>query len=165
MALSARLLYLMQLYTVVIVQVYAYVGQQSVYNYAVIIQLLAAQAMSQELNSTLHSALYGVQVAFVDENVVFTCVVRSSNSMAWTSEEYIGTGGQRLELSAAEPLGTRYSAVGNNQTVAELVGAVIDVIIVSQLRIRVKSTYPTASVQCNGINGNAEITFLLAGMW
>ena len=86
--------------------------------------------------------------------------------MAWTSEEYIGTGGQRLELSAAEPVGTRYSAVGNSQTVAELVSARIDDIIVSQLHIRIKSNYQTASVQCHNINGGTvnSITFLLAGM-
>ena len=85
--------------------------------------------------------------------------------MAWTSEEYIGTGGQRLELSAAEPVGTRYSAVGNNQTVAELISARIDEIIVSQLRIRIKSNHPTASVQCHNINIGTmtSITFLLAG--
>lgn len=131
-----------------------------------LVLLLAAQAVSQELNSTLHSTLYDVQVAFIDEMVVFTCVVRESNSMAWTSEEYIGTGGQRLELSAAEPVGTSYSAVGNTQTVATLVSATIDEIIVSQLRIRIKSNNPTASVQCHNINAgtNTSIEFLLAGM-
>ena len=87
--------------------------------------------------------------------------------MAWTSEEYIGTGGQRLELSAAEPIGTSYSAVGNNQTVAELINAIIDEIIVSQLRIRIKSTYSIASVQCLNINAGTmtSIEFLPAGMW
>ena len=122
--------------------------------------------MSQELNSTLHSTIYGVDVAYINEMVAFTCVVRESNSMAWTSEEYIGTGGQRLELSAAEPVGTNYSAVGNIQTVATLVRATIDELIVSQLRIRIKSTSPTASVQCHNINAgtNTSIEFLLAGV-
>ena len=86
--------------------------------------------------------------------------------MAWTSEEYIGTGGQRLELSAAEPVGTRYSAVGNNQTVATLIRAAIDEIIVSQLSIRIKSSYSVASVQCHNINAGTmnSIDFLLVGM-
>ena len=128
--------------------------------------LLASQAVSQELNSTLHSTLYGVEVAYVDETVVFTCTVRGSNSMAWTSEEYIGTGGQRLEFSAAELPGTRLSAVGNSQTVAVLVSARIDEIIVSELYIRIRPNYPTASVWCHNINaGTAKsVEFLLAGI-
>lgn len=86
--------------------------------------------------------------------------------MAWTSDEYIGTGGQRLEFSAAEPVGTRYSAVGNNHTVAELESAVIDNIIVSRLHIRIKSTYSIASVKCHNINANTmtSTTFLLSSM-
>ena len=82
----------------------------------IVVLLLAAQTVSQELNSTLHSTLYGISIAYVDEMVVFTCVVRGSNSMAWTSEEYIGTGGRRLEMSAAELVGTRYSipVIGND---------------------------------------------------
>ena len=128
--------------------------------------LLATQADSQDLSSTLHSTLYGVEVAYVDEIVVFTCIVRGSNSMAWTSDEYIGTGGQRLEFSAAEPAGTTLSAVGNSQTTAELINATIDEIIVSELRISIQSNFPTPSVQCHNINAgtNSSITFLLAGM-
>ena len=134
--------------------------------YPYVVFLLASQVSAQELNSTLHSTAYGVSIAYTDEMVVFTCVVRRSNSMAWTSEEYIGTGGQRLELSAAEPVGTRYSAVGNNQTVAELISARIDEIIVSQLHIRIKSNYSIASVLCHNINADTEnsTTFLLAGI-
>ena len=128
--------------------------------------LLATQADSQDLSSTLYSILYGVQVAYVDEMVVFTCVVRGSNSMAWTSDEYIGTGGQRLEFSAAESAGTRLPAVGNSQTVAVLVSARIDEIIVSELYIRIRPNYPTASVWCHNINaGTAKsVEFLLAGI-
>jgi hypothetical protein len=128
--------------------------------------LLATKSASQELTSTLHSTLFGVEVAYVDEMVVFSCIVRGSNSMAWTSNEYIGTGGQRLEFSAAEPAGTRLSAVGNSQTTAVLINATIDEIIISQLRIMIQSNSPTASVRCHNINAgtNSSIEFLLAGM-
>ena len=122
--------------------------------------------MSQELNSTLHSLVYGAPIAYIDEMVIFTCVVRGSNSMSWTSKEYIGTG-QQLELSAAEPVGTNHSAVGNSQTVTILISTIRDEnLIVSQLRIRIKSNHPTASVQCHNINAgtNTSIEFLLAGM-
>ena len=85
--------------------------------------------------------------------------------MAWTSDEYIGTGGQRLEFSAAEPAGSTLSAVGNSQTMAVLISATIDEIIVSELRISIQSNFPTPSVQCHNINfgTNSSITFLLAG--
>ena len=86
--------------------------------------------------------------------------------MAWTSEEYIGTGGQRLEFSAAESPGTRLPAVGNSQTVAVLVSARIDEIIVSELRIRIRPNYPSASVWCHNINAGttSSTEFLLAGI-
>ncbi|MCG8621182.1 MAG: hypothetical protein MJE68_04145 [Proteobacteria bacterium] len=125
--------------------------------------------MSQELTSTLHSTLYDVQIAYVDEMIVFTCVVRGSDIMAWTSEEYIGTGGQQLPFAAAEPEGSVQRAIRNNQTVATLVTAVNtgEVMIVSELRIRIMSTHPLASVQC--ISRGADIatvnstSFQLAG--
>ena len=128
---------------------------------------MISEAVSQELNSTLHLTVYGAPIAYVNEMVIFTCVVRGSNSMAWTSDEYIGIGGQRLEISTAEAVGTRYSAaaVGNSQTVAELVSARIDEIIVTKLHIRIRSNYQTASVQCHNINAGTmnSTTFLLAG--
>ena len=125
--------------------------------------LLATQAVSQELNSTLYSTLYGIQVAFVDEMIVFTCVVGES-SMAWTSDEYIGEG-QQLIILSGDPPGVPTSAVDNPQTVAELVSATSSG-IVTQLRIRVASTFPIASVQCQDSTANTMIstTFQLAGM-
>ena len=89
--------------------------------------------------------------------------------MAWTSEEFIGTGGRELPFAAAEPAGTIRRAVGNSQTVATLVTAVNtgDIMIVSELRITITSTHPVASVQC--ISRGADITtvnstsFQLAG--
>ena len=136
--------------------------------FTVTLSVLATQAMSQELNSTLHSTLYGVQFAFVDEMVIFTCVVKESNSMAWTSDEYIGIGGEQLQFSAADPPRTSRTAIGNNQTVATLINAMLDQFIVSQLRIRIKSIHPTAAVQCRNTGANTALvtstTFLLAGM-
>ena len=127
---------------------------------------LVTQALSQELNSTLHSTLYGVQVAYVGEIVTFTCVVRQSNSMGWMSEEYIGTGGQQLEISAADPINTPQTAIGDNQTVATLTSAIVDKVIISQLRVKIKPGEQTASIQCRNSSDNTitSTTFLLAGM-
>ena len=124
--------------------------------------------MSQdvELSSTLHSTIYGVPVAYIDETVMFNCVVRESNSMAWTSEEYIGTGGQQLEFLAAERPGSTLTAIRNNRTIAELVNTTGREFVVSRLQITIKPNFQTASVRCRNINANrtASITFLLAGM-
>ena len=111
--------------------------------------------------------LYGIQVAFVGEIVVFTCVVRGSNSMAWTSDKYIGVGGQQLQFSARENVGATQSAVGNNQTVATLISSVLDQFIISRLQIRISAVISTASVQCHntGTNTVTSTTFVQTGMY
>ena len=127
--------------------------------------LLTTQALSQELNSTLHSTFYDVQVAYVDEMVTFTCVIKGSNSMAWTSDEYIGVR-DSLEISTSDSAGHTITALTNDQTVAMLVAATRDEVIISKLRIRIKSDYPVASVQCVNANRNTmtSISFRLAGI-
>ena len=86
--------------------------------------------------------------------------------MAWTSEEYIGAG-VRLSLSSAQGVGHTVTALGNAQTVAILVNTSTDtaVFVVSELRIRVRSTYPIASVQCvnSGTNAVTSTSFYLPG--
>ena len=47
----------------------------------ILVLLLAAQAVSQELNSTLHTTVYDAPITYTDEMVLFTCVVRGANSM------------------------------------------------------------------------------------
>jgi hypothetical protein len=87
----------------------------------------------------------------------------------WESDEYIGVD-QQLALASVEPNGTEIRATGNSETVAMLVFAVdaAEVVIVSQLRIRIDSAYPVASVQCinDGANTVTPTSFqnLLAGM-
>ena len=128
------------------------------------LSLLAYQAATQELSSTLHSTIYGAQIAFVDEMVVFTCVVRGSNSMSWTSDEYIGSD-RRLPLSSGQLVNHSISAIGNAQTVAVLVDVTAGEVIKSELHIRVQSSYPLASVQCvdGSTNMNTSTSFLLVG--
>jgi hypothetical protein len=86
--------------------------------------------------------------------------------MAWTSEEYIGDG-LRLSLSSAQGVGHQVTAIQNAQTVAVLMNTSTnpDVIIISELRIRVQSTYPVASVQCvdSSTNAATSTSFFLLG--
>jgi hypothetical protein len=112
---------------------------------------LAAYATPQEeLNSTLYSTIYGASVAFSNENVTFTCIARGSvgNHIGWSSEQYIGAGGRRLEFISAIAPGT---ARTSGDTVAVLVQAEENVIIESRLYIRILPTIPVASVQCHNI--------------
>ena len=82
--------------------------------------------MSQELNSTLHPTLSGLKVAYVGETVVFTCVVRGSNVVGWSSEEYISAIGRQIEFIATGLSGSR-RYIG--ETVAVLVSARVNEVI------------------------------------
>ena len=119
------------------------------------------QAVSQELNSTLHPTLSDLKVAYVGETVVFTCVVRESNVVGWSSEEYISAIGRQIEFIATGLSGSR-RYIG--ETVAVLVSARVNEVIVTQLQIRVKPDSPIASVYCHDSSRGtiSSITFLVA---
>ena len=125
--------------------------------------VLASYVVSQDLNSTLYSTISGVLVAFTNENVVFTCVARGSNHMGWSSDEYIGTGGRRLEFISTNAPGTNRTS---GDTRAQLVSASVDQFIISQLFISIVSSIPVASVQCQNIGAGTMTfrSFELAGM-
>ena len=129
--------------------------------------LLITKAVSHELNSTLHTTPSGVRFAFADEMVVFTCSVEGSNSITWTSDEYIGAG-QPLTIVSVQGVGFELHAVRNPETVAVLVKVTAE-IIVSELRVRVRSNNPIATIQCansgTATNPATSIPFHLAGMF
>ena len=136
-----------------------------------VVLLLATQALSQELNSTLQLTPNGIRFGYPGEMVKFMCEVRGSNNLVWESDEYIGVG-QRLTLASVEPNGTVVHATGNHsETFAELIFAndsnAGEVVIVSQLHIRINSSYPVASVHCISDSACTRIStsFLLAGRY
>ena len=134
-------------------------------SFTVVVVHLAPNVVSQELNNTLHSTITGGSVAFSGENVTFTCVVRGSNAMEWTSEQYIGTGGRRLEFISADPVGTTRTS---GEAIGELISATVDEIIISRLSVKIpQPTFSFASVQCHNINAGTMFlnTFQLAGMY
>ena len=123
---------------------------------------------AQELNSTLHSTFYGVNFAYDGEMVTFTCVARNSTLIAWSSNEYIGSDGLRLEFASIERVGTNRFAP-NFGTTAQLVDSFREdgrVILVSQLNITVPSVYQISSITCHniGMGTTAMTSFQLAGM-
>ncbi|MCG8454131.1 MAG: hypothetical protein MI717_13230 [Spirochaetales bacterium] len=55
--------------------------------------------------------------------LVFTGNSANTSSIAWSSEQLIGSGGQRLEFSVAETVGTTLTAVTYTDAVATLTAA------------------------------------------
>ena len=124
---------------------------------------------AQELNSTLHTTTTGVLVAYDGETVIFTCETRNSRTIAWSSNDYIGTGGTRLELTDVESEGTyRNASTGRASAVLISVDRSVQgmTILVSQLHIAIVSTYQTSSVTCHSVGGDESntITFYMRGM-
>ena len=133
-----------------------------------VICILSWKLVAQELTSTLHTTFYGVNFAYVGEIVTFTCVTRGSTLIAWSSDEYIGSGGLRLEFISVDQIGTTRSTA-NGGTVAQLVASTreggIDT-LVSQLNISVQSIYQISSITCHNIGmGTTNTTaFEIAGI-
>ena len=117
------------------------------------------QVSCQKLTSTLHSTEYGLKFAYDGEIIRFTCVVEG-NSMAWSSDEYIGSDGDRLEFVSIESKGTEYRV---GQTVATLVN-VSNVngkaILESQLQISAQYTFQISSIRCHNIGSDTVNTIL-----
>ena len=120
----------------------------------------------QDLTSTLHSTVYGLKFAYDGETVTFTCVTEG-NSMAWSSDEYIGSDGNRLEFVSIEREGTTHRA---GQAVATLVN-ISDIngliILKSVLHILVSSAFQISSIRCHSVGSDAvnTITFGTAGTY
>ena len=51
-----------------------------------------------------------------------SCQTGYSNTVAWTSEKFIGPHGERLEFTSFEQVPTRKNASGSSTTYAELIG-------------------------------------------
>ena len=119
----------------------------------------------QELNSTLRFTEYGVRYAFVGEVITFTCRTEGSNSIGWSSKEYIGV--NRVDFASGEPDGTMRPPTENG-AVAQLISSYRvngTVILVSQLRITVQSVHQIASMTCHNIGVDTVDTssFRMAG--
>lgn len=113
------------------------------------------------LNSTLSTRL----IAYPGQEVVFTCETRNSLLLTWTSEDYIGSGGDRLETLFIDSPGIKKSNSRNPSTFATLIMASKDSsgvrVIVSELHIIASSQFPVSSVTCRGSSSalNKTITF------
>ena len=116
------------------------------------------------LNSTLNLR----RVSYPDQQIVFTCETRNADTVEWISGEYIGSGGDSLQLPFIKGAGYRTSNPRNPSAMAKIVS--VDnvggtVVIVSELRVIASSRFPHASVSCRGSGSTSRetITFNTTG--
>ena len=124
--------------------------------------VLAISPMNVTINSTISSG----QLVCPGDQVNFTCETRGSDIIAWTSKEYIGSGGARVEFSF---LDVKTMKVDQN-TVATLISA--DNVngirtLISRLTITVSPSYQNPSITCLHVGRliNATISFVVPGKY
>ena len=98
------------------------------------------------------------ETASFGDTVNFTCTTIGSNTLAWSSPEYIGQNGEQLSLS---PLGTASSL--NSYAVATVTNTRLlengQRVLESNLTIIVQGNIPSASVTCSSIgSGESSMT-------
>ena len=113
----------------------------------------------------LESILNTDRLVCSGEKVIFTCITRGSPILEWFSEEYIGTGGDRLQILSGSDRNT--SSI-TSDVVAVRINVTNDngsTVIISELRIIASIKYPRATVSCS--NGDQRlkqnITFRIFG--
>ena len=95
------------------------------------------------------------------EEVTITCETRGSIVIAWTSEEYIGARGTRLEFGIFHSIGNTYTSHMNPNTVATLINKTVEdgvYVLVSQLRITAQSQFMNPSVICINVRFGIQNT-------
>ena len=117
----------------------------------------------------LSNTLLNQRFAITQHRVNFTCTTRGSDILEWLSDEYIGPGGDRLQILSGS---SRNSATSNSNpdTIATRINVTIEneeVVIVSMLSIIVSAQYSMATITCSnsdrGIKQN--ITFEIFGTY
>ena len=102
------------------------------------------------LSSNLH--VNEDPIAYNNQEVIFSCVVRDSDILEWNSPEYIGQGGFPLQLLSFNGTETNVSSTTNSNTYAVRVNVTTSdgqTVIASDLRIIASTRYPVATVTCS----------------
>ena len=96
--------------------------------------------------------------------ILFTCTTTGSSTLAWSSEDYIGSGRQ-LQFRSIDDNGTVEISPFNPETIATLTAVNTNgPILMSILRIISRPTTPNISVSCTNIGGETStLTIPLAG--
>ena len=100
-----------------------------------------------------------------EQVVIFTCITRGSPTLAWSSNDYIGSG-LLVEFLSINDQGETRSY--NNGTIATLTYKRVDgsvFVLESTLRIQASRMYPTSTVSCHNVGQDSrdDITFHVLG--
>ena len=109
----------------------------------------------------MNSTLSELGVAYNNQEIFFTCLVRGSNVLEWNSAEYIGQGGFPLQLLSFNGSNTNVSSRTRPSTYAVRQSVTREndrLVIVSDLRIIASTQYPVATVACSA-QSTRNITF------
>ena len=125
---------------------------------------LSCVVSSQESKTVvLEYSLEKGQSACPGENIIFTCIVRESEILKWSSDEYIGINGAELDFNTNDTEG-REKHVNNSDTYAILISVVKvgKVSLESTLHIR---SNQSSRVSCIAGSGESEqsIDFTVLG--
>lgn len=111
--------------------------------------------------------LGGGGIAYNGQRITFLCTIveyREDIIMEWSSEQYIGTGGDVLQLTSDHPIGYTANDTWNPTTVATLISTstrrsnvVVTVTVVSELQLIASARYPISNVSC-GANGRGPVS-------
>ena len=101
------------------------------------------------------------------DSVNFTCITRGSQSLAWSSNDYIGQNGEFLTFASLHVGQTR---TANNYTYAQLLSSSMEnsqTVLVSRLYIIVQPNFTISMVVCHslGTNEMKTISFDLSGVY
>jgi hypothetical protein len=98
------------------------------------------------------STLLDGNFACPGREVVITCATNTSLVVAWSSDEYIGTGGLQLEVTSIDSVGTRIQSTINPSAFAELTMKTGGLVTESQLHILVSRDIPMTTVTCSDVS-------------
>ena len=111
--------------------------------------------------------LSGGGFAYNGQRVTFICtiVVAHDTVITWESDDYIGTGGDVLQLTSVDPEGTSATNPRNPTTVATLISTTRSsdgvITAISKLQLTASALSPTSYISCmtNGAGPVKTVTF------
>ena len=122
-----------------------------------------AEAQKPQVSSSLESGQYPCP----GQNITFTCVTRRSKVLAWSSDEYIGTGGSQLHSKYVDQEGHVVYSSSVPSTFVTLVSKTREngsLILKSQLHITVSSTPANITCEAVDVGTKDNIDFRALGM-
>ena len=102
--------------------------------------------------------------AYDGQRVTFQCIIVGLDTVVtWRSQDYIGTGGDVLQLASADSAGQTASNSRNPTTVATLINTTRNggvTTTISELQLTASSQFSSSNVSC-GVNGQGPVNTAL----